>query len=270
VRPRDWREAKEFRRRGMRQVGWQIGQLRLPVRPNAEGTSFALSDFGIQAYVLLWLRYLLANPELVRVASEFDEFEDPFRGRFPFCQADVIRKAVREGVESLRPMAGELVELLKGQAHDLFTVPADVRVNTTNLDRAGVMGAGVAKRFAEAHPRMLDDYRRALRAGEVGVGRPHVWQTPTGERVVNLPTKDAWQRPSRMEYVSAGLDALRAYLGRMGAVTVAVPALGCGRGGLDWDEVRPLMIERLSGLASTVFIYGPSRLREVALVPPPA
>ncbi|MFL6284575.1 MAG: macro domain-containing protein [Pyrinomonadaceae bacterium] len=270
LRPRDWREAKDFQRRGLRQVGWQIGTLRLPVRPNADGSSFTLSDFGIQAYVLLWLRYLRAHPELVRVASEFGEFEDPFRGRFPFCQADVIRKAVREGVESLRPMASELLELLRGQAHDLFTVPADVRVNTTNLDRAGVMGAGIAKHFAEAHPRMLNDYRRALREGEVGIGKPHVWQAPGGERIFNLPTKDEWRRPSRMEYVRAGLDALRAYLERAGSVTVAVPALGCGNGRLDWDAVRPLIVERLSGLAATVFIYGPSRRREVALVPPPA
>lgn len=270
LRPTDWREAKDYQRRGLRQVGWQIGSLRLPVRPNAEGTSFTLSDFGIQTYVLLWLRYLLAHPEVVAAAAQFDEFEDPFRGRFPFCQADVMRKAVREGVESLRPMAAELVAMLRLQSHDLFTVPADVRVNTTNLDPAGVMGAGVAKHFAEAHPRLLDDYRRALGAGEVGVGRAHVWQAPGGERIFNMPTKVEWRRPSRLEYVRAGLDALRSYLERAGAVRVAVPALGCGNGRLDWADVRPLIIERLSGLQATVLVYGPSRRLEAALVPPPA
>ena len=151
VRARDWRHAKELQRRGVGRVAWQIGELYLPVRFNPEGDSFALQDMGIQFYISLWLKYLRANPELVRVASEFDEYEDPFRGRFPFCQAEVIRRAVREGIESLRPMAAELLSLLDGQRHDLFTVPADARVNTTNLDPAGVMGAGVAKRFAEAH-----------------------------------------------------------------------------------------------------------------------
>lgn len=116
---------------------------------------------------------------------------------------------------------------------------------------------------------MLDDYRRALAEGEVGIGRPHVWTAPSGERVINLPTKDAWREPSRLEFVTAGLDALREYLAGAGPVAVAVPALGCGRGGLNWDSVRPLMIERLSGLAASIFMYGPSRRREVALLAPP-
>jgi hypothetical protein len=117
-RPRDWREAKNFKKpvhlggRGLRQIGWQIGPLRLPVRPNASGTSFVLEDFGIQLYCLLWLRYLLRHPELITIASEFDEYEDCFRGDFPFCQADVIRQVVKSGVESLRPMAAELTTLL--------------------------------------------------------------------------------------------------------------------------------------------------------------
>jgi len=82
------------------------------VRPNAEDNGFRLDDFGIQFYVMLWYRYLRQNRELLSVAAEFDEFEDPFRGRFPFCQADVIRKAVRDGLESLRPMFAELERLL--------------------------------------------------------------------------------------------------------------------------------------------------------------
>lgn len=269
VRARDWRQAKQLQRGGVRQVGWQLGELFLPVRSNPEGTAFDLRDFGIQFYVALWLRHLRANPQLVEYAGGFDDFHDPFRGKFPFCQADMIRKAVREGVESLRPMSAELLALLAGQRHDLFTVPANVRVNTTNLDRAGVMGAGVAKRFAEMHPKMLDDYRCALAAGEVRIGRPHVWAAPSGERVVNLPTKDAWRETSRLEFVTAGLEALRAYLFDAGAVTVALPALGCGRGGLDWETVRPLIVERLSGTPATIFVYGPSRRREVALIPPP-
>lgn len=118
-RPRDWREAKHFKKPvnkgglGLRQTGWQIGPLRLPVRPNASGTSFVLEDFGIQHYCLLWLRYLLRNPELIEIASGYDDYEDPFRGDFPFCQADVIRQVVTCGVESLRPMAAELIALLE-------------------------------------------------------------------------------------------------------------------------------------------------------------
>ena len=61
---------------------------------------------------MLWYRYLLQNRHLLAVAAEFDEFEDPFRGAFPFCQADVIHKATQEELESLRPMFAELERLL--------------------------------------------------------------------------------------------------------------------------------------------------------------
>jgi hypothetical protein len=110
--PADWREAKALKRSGARQTAWQIGPLHVEVRSNERGDGFRLDDLGIQYYVMLWYRYLRSNPQLLEDAAEFDEFEDPFRGTFPFCQADVIRQATRHGLESLRPMFAELVGLL--------------------------------------------------------------------------------------------------------------------------------------------------------------
>ncbi len=52
-------------------------------------------------YKLLWLRYLDLHPELVQHASQFDDFNDMFRGKSINCQADVIRQYVKEGRESL-------------------------------------------------------------------------------------------------------------------------------------------------------------------------
>lgn len=110
--PRDWREAKKLKQTA-RQTGWQIGPLAVEVRSNPAGSSFRLDDLGIQYYVMLWYRYLRPRPELVAAAAAFDEFEDPFRGAFPFCQADVIRQVVREGVDSLRPMFSKLEGMLR-------------------------------------------------------------------------------------------------------------------------------------------------------------
>jgi O-acetyl-ADP-ribose deacetylase (regulator of RNase III) len=38
---------------------------------------------------------------------------------------------------------------------------------------------------------------------------------------------------------------------------LAIPALGCGNGGLNWNEIRPLMCEDLSKLNIPVEIYTP-------------
>ena len=115
---RDWREAKKWKDGGIKQIGWQMGPHQLPMKDNnSEIYSFALDDWGIQYYISLWYKYLKSKPELIKVASAFDEFEDIFRGKppnqFPFCQADVIRKVVNEGLDSLKPMCAELWSLLR-------------------------------------------------------------------------------------------------------------------------------------------------------------
>lgn len=112
IAPTDWRHAKQLKRE-LRQTGWQIGPITAPVRSNADGSSFRLADLGIQFYVMMWYRYLRSRPELIRAAAAFDEFEDPFRGSFPFSQADVIRQVVRRGIGSLPPMFAELEALLR-------------------------------------------------------------------------------------------------------------------------------------------------------------
>ncbi len=111
-----WRQAKEYQKAGVKQTGWLIGGVEYQIKPNDSEFSYKLDDWGIQWYIALWLKYLKLNPELVEVAKKFDDYEDPFKGRFPFCQADVIRKAAREGVESLRPMCQELLEVISNKS----------------------------------------------------------------------------------------------------------------------------------------------------------
>ena len=43
----------------------------------------------------------------------------------------------------------------------------------------------------------------------------------------------------------------------IGITSIAVPPLGCGNGGLDWRDVRPLIDEALGGLPVRVLVYPP-------------
>lgn len=52
-------------------------------------------------YILLWVKYLDKHPELVAFASQFDDFNDKFRGKCVNCQADVIRVYVKYGRKML-------------------------------------------------------------------------------------------------------------------------------------------------------------------------
>ena len=146
---------------------------------------------------------------------------------------------------------------------DMFATPAQVRVNTVNCK--GVMGAGVALAFKKRYPEMFKDYQKACEAGAVRPGTLHVWRNLTGEWVINFPTKRHWRNPSRYEDILAGLDALRSYLKEQGPISVALPALGCGHGGLDWNRVSAMIKEKLEDLDAHIFVFEPADSRAAGI-----
>lgn len=137
---------------------------------------------------------------------------------------------------------------------DMFEGTYDILVNTVNC--VGVMGTGVALAFKKRFPEMFRSYKIACDEGRVRPGQLEVWQTLT-ECIVNFPTKRHWKAKSRYEDVDAGLTALREYLASLGPVRVALPALGCGHGGLDWTRVASMIESRLKDLEAEVHVYEP-------------
>ena len=142
---------------------------------------------------------------------------------------------------------------------DLFTSPAQVLVNTVNT--VGVMGKGIAYEFKRIYPDMFKTYRRYCENRQLTVGKLYLHRTPH-KWVLNFPTKNHWRYPSRVDYIDRGLRTFRDTHSQMGITSIAFPALGCGNGGLNYDEeVRPLMDQYLSRLSIPIFIYLP-RLTE--------
>ena len=125
---------------------------------------------------------------------------------------------------------------------NLLEADVDAVVNTVNT--VGVMGKGIALMFKERYPDNFAAYEAACKAGAIQVG--HVFVTATGELsgprwVINFPTKQHWRHPSRLEWIAAGLDELARVASEKQIRSLALPPLGCGNGGLDWQEVRPLI-----------------------------
>jgi O-acetyl-ADP-ribose deacetylase (regulator of RNase III) len=149
-----------------------------------------------------------------------------------------------------------MIDFTKG---DMFAHPVDARVNTVNC--VGVMGAGVALAFKKRYPDMFREYQLECMANRIAPGKLHIWKAPNGERIINFPTKRDWQDPSRYEDIASGLEALRNYLSEQGAISVALPALGCGHGGLDWSRVSAMIKEALSGLDAHIFVFEPADSR---------
>lgn len=116
-------------------------------------------------------------------------------------------------------------------------------VNTTNT--IGVMGAGLALAFKKAYPKMYEDYRRDCFAGLVQTGKMHVWPIPTESNpkyIVNFSTKQNWRNPSKIEWIVSGLTDLVKTIKILDIKSIAIPALGCKNGGLNWTDVKNLIV----------------------------
>lgn len=144
------------------------------------------------------------------------------------------------------------------EAHgNLLDADVDALVNTVNT--VGVMGKGIALQFRRRFPDMFTVYERAAKQREIQLGRMHVWETGalSGPRfVINFPTKGHWRSRSRVVDVETGLNDLTRLVGELGITSIAVPPLGCGNGGLDWQQVRPLItsaFERLPAVDVQLF-----------------
>lgn len=135
---------------------------------------------------------------------------------------------------------------------DMFSEPVDAIVNTVNC--VGVMGKGVALEFKHRWPENYKVYKAACAAKTLKPGRILIHENrrlfgDNGPRfLVNFPTKAHWRSPSKLSYIEEGLDALVHEIRRYGITSIALPPLGCGNGGLDWRDVKPMIAEKLSAL----------------------
>jgi O-acetyl-ADP-ribose deacetylase (regulator of RNase III) len=141
---------------------------------------------------------------------------------------------------------------------DLLRADVDAIVNAVNC--VGVMGRGLALQVKQAHPANFRAYKAACDRGEVRPGRMFVFEAP-GSRprwVINFPTKRHWRDESRIADIEAGLGALVAEVRERRICSIAVPPLGCGLGGLDWTQVKPLIIGVFAALPELrVQLYEP-------------
>lgn len=112
-------------------------------------------------------------------------------------------------------------------------IPIVIPVNTV-----GVMGKGVALRFKKEHPLLYKTYRGMCKANSLKIGHPVVFVDDKGTYIL-FPTKEHWRNPSKIEWIREGLLFIKDNLSNFSQI--AMPALGCGNGGLKWDAVRDLV-----------------------------
>ena len=137
---------------------------------------------------------------------------------------------------------------------------AQALVNTVNTQ--GVMGKGIALQFKTEFPANFKIYQQACKNKTFNIGDLLVTEESslhTGKKIIiNFPTKTSWRLPAEYAYIEAGLAALVNAIKERNIVSVAIPPLGAGNGGLDWQKVKLLLHQYLAAADCDIYIYEPS------------
>jgi hypothetical protein len=147
---------------------------------------------------------------------------------------------------------------------------------TVSVNIVGVMGKGVASRAKYQFPDVYVKYQDYCRSHQLQMGKPVLYKReasfdheladePSMLKHMNgetwfllFPTKKNWRDNSRIEDIETGLKWIVNNYEKEGIKSLALPALGCGLGGLEWAKVGPLLCQYLSKLNIPVHIYLPA------------
>jgi O-acetyl-ADP-ribose deacetylase (regulator of RNase III) len=132
---------------------------------------------------------------------------------------------------------------------------AEALVNTVNT--VGIMGKGIALQFKEKFLLNFKLYQKACKNNDVKTGKMFVTETgylTNPKYIINFPTKKDWRGNSKIEFIAEGLNDLVKVIEEKNITSITLPPLGCGNGGLDWNDVKPLMEEKLKLISEKINI----------------
>ncbi|MBN4001144.1 DarT ssDNA thymidine ADP-ribosyltransferase family protein [Nostoc sp. LPT] len=165
---------------------------------------------------------------------------------------------------------GTNISLIDG---DMFF--SNMQTLTISVNLQGIMGKGLASRAKYQFPDVYVVYQDACRNQQLTATKPHLYKREASldqeladlslplvssnavKWFLSFATKRQWRENSRLEDIEGGLDWVRKNCHEIGIQSLAMPALGCGLGNLNWSEVGPLMCRYLHNIGIPVAIYLP-------------
>lgn len=129
---------------------------------------------------------------------------------------------------------------------DLFK-QTDLEALAHGCNMRGAMGAGIAKTFRDLYPDMYEQYRVQCQSGMVQRGNTplFLWKTMNGRYIFNLFTQEDPGPNASIWMVDEALHHMLNVADRLGIESIGMPEIGCGIGGLKWDQVEASIEDRL-------------------------
>lgn len=148
----------------------------------------------------------------------------------------------------------------------IYEVEGDILLSESKAMAHGVapnddFKNGLALSLRENWPSLYKDFRHFSHGNHPKEGTIWSWVNANGNRIFNLftqehaKTKNSHPGKAKTSYVNHALKELRTEIEKEKIESVALPKLATGVGGLDWDEVKPLIDKHLGDLDILVYIY---------------
>lgn len=145
--------------------------------------------------------------------------------------------------------------MIKVKIGNIFESKMEVLVNTINC--VGVMGKGIACDFKKKYPEMFKEYKALCDQHIIKTGELYPYLENNKVKVINFPTKQHWRSPSKIEYITEGLQWFVDHYKELNIRSIAFPPLGCGNGDLSWDYIESIMYQYLKDIPIDIEIYAP-------------
>ena len=139
---------------------------------------------------------------------------------------------------------------------------------TVTVNCVGIMGKGIALQAKYLIPDAFKYYQKSCKNNECQIGTPLIYDEKTNflktsnnkfKKIILFPTKQHWKMNSEIIGIDQGLEWLVKNYKKNKIKSIALPALGCGNGGLKWTDVGPLMYKHLKKINIPIEIYLPSK-----------
>ena len=102
---------------------------------------------------------------------------------------------------------------------------------------AGAMGKGIAMQFKEKYSRMYLKYKKLCKDGLFSLGDVFVYDYGNGI-IFNLGTQKTWKTKADIDAIETALIKMFLYAVENNIHEIALPKIGAGLGGLNWNDVK--------------------------------
>lgn len=137
----------------------------------------------------------------------------------------------------------------------IFDADVDAIVNPVNC--VGAMGKGLALEFKKRYPAYFLNYQSACKANELAPGKLLIYPNEKPLFIISFPTKIHWKNKSEYGFIVEGLFQLYKMCFNNPIKSIAIPALGCGLGGLEWKVIEEMITITFESTDIDVKIFPP-------------